>query len=163
MELWHRIVSIQQCSLLIDFSNYLYFNNRTGKSHHIGSVFIRYTSQSKKYQFYFILNKSFCESKWVKIILIFLKKQEVLFLKTWSYAGMKQVRQKNEYSVICIKKSQCALAGVAQRTERRPANQRFVGSISSQGTCLGCRPGPQWGAWERQPHSGVSFPLFFSL
>ena len=36
-----------------------------------------------------------------------------------------------------------ALAGVAQWIERRPENQRAAGSIPSQGTCLGCRPGPQ--------------------
>ena len=33
------------------------------------------------------------------------------------------------------------------------ANRRVAGSISSQGTCLGCRPGPQWGAtWEATKH-----------
>ena len=53
-----------------------------------------------------------------------------------------------------------ALAGVAQWFERRPVNQRVPGSIPSQGTCLGCRPGPQWLARERQPHIDVSFPLF---
>ena len=36
-----------------------------------------------------------------------------------------------------------ALAGVAQWVEDQPVNQRVVGSIRSQGTCLGCRPGPQ--------------------
>ena len=36
-----------------------------------------------------------------------------------------------------------ALAGVAQWIERWPANQRVTGLIPSQGTCLGCRPGPQ--------------------
>ena len=36
-----------------------------------------------------------------------------------------------------------ALAGVAQWIERGPANQRVAGWIPSQGTCLGCRPGPQ--------------------
>ena len=46
-----------------------------------------------------------------------------------------------------IKKS--ALAGVAQWIEHRPANQMVAGSILSQGTCLGCRPGPQQGAHER--------------
>ena len=34
------------------------------------------------------------------------------------------------------------LAGVAQWIEPGPANQRVMGSIPSQGTCLGCRPGP---------------------
>ena len=36
-----------------------------------------------------------------------------------------------------------ALAGVAQWIECLPANQRVTSSIPSQGTCLGCRPGPQ--------------------
>ena len=31
---------------------------------------------------------------------------------------------------------------------------------SNQGTYLGCRPGPHQGAHERQPHIGVSLPLF---
>ena len=35
------------------------------------------------------------------------------------------------------------LAGVAQWIEWWPASQRVAGSIPSQGTCLGCRPGPQ--------------------
>ena len=39
-----------------------------------------------------------------------------------------------------------ALAGVAQCIEHRPENQPVAGSIPSQGTCLGCRPGPQCGA-----------------
>ena len=36
-----------------------------------------------------------------------------------------------------------ALAGVAQWIEHWPANPKVAGSILSQGTCLGCRPGPQ--------------------
>ena len=45
-----------------------------------------------------------------------------------------------------------ALAGVAQWIVCLPANQRVVGSIPGQGTCLGCRPPggqvPSRGAWE---------------
>ena len=52
------------------------------------------------------------------------------------------------------------LAGVAQWIERWPENQRVAGSIPSQGTCLGCRPGPQWGSHKSQPHIVVSLPLF---
>ena len=37
-----------------------------------------------------------------------------------------------------------ALAGVAQWFEYGPVNQRVAGSIPSQGTCLGCGPGPQY-------------------
>ena len=44
-----------------------------------------------------------------------------------------------------------ALAVVAQWTEHWPVNQKVTGSIPSQGTCLGCRPGPQEGVSERQP------------
>ena len=36
-----------------------------------------------------------------------------------------------------------ALAGVAQWIEHGPENQRVASLIPSQGTCLGCRPGPQ--------------------
>ena len=36
-----------------------------------------------------------------------------------------------------------ALAGVAQWIEHGPANRKVVGSIPSQGTCLGCGPCPQ--------------------
>ena len=38
-----------------------------------------------------------------------------------------------------------ALAGVAQWTEHRPANQRVMDWIPTQGTCLGWRPGPPVG------------------
>ena len=53
-----------------------------------------------------------------------------------------------------------ALAGVAQWVERWHVNQRVAGSIPSQGTCLGCGPGPQLGACEMQPHNDVSLPPF---
>ena len=39
-----------------------------------------------------------------------------------------------------------ALAGVAQWIEHWSVNQKATGSIPCQGTCLGCRPGPQSGA-----------------
>ena len=44
-----------------------------------------------------------------------------------------------------------SLAGVAQWIERRPVSQKVTGSIPSQATCLGCGPGPQLGAYKRQP------------
>ena len=53
------------------------------------------------------------------------------------------------------------LPGVAQWIEHQTVNQRVTGSIPSQGTCLGCRPGPQLGVCERQPPVDVSLPLFF--
>ena len=36
-------------------------------------------------------------------------------------------------------------------------------SIPTKGTCLGCRPGPQYRVLERQPHIDVSLPLFLPL
>ena len=46
-----------------------------------------------------------------------------------------------------------ALAGVAQRIECQPANWKVAGLIPSQGTGLGCRPGPQLGVvWEATTH-----------
>ena len=42
-------------------------------------------------------------------------------------------------------------------------NQRVASLIPSQGTCLGCGPGPQQGAHERQPHIAISLPLSPSL
>ena len=40
-----------------------------------------------------------------------------------------------------------ALAGAAQWIERQPANQSVAGSTPTQGSCLGCGPGPQWGVY----------------
>ena len=42
-----------------------------------------------------------------------------------------------------FKKVNMALAGVAQWIEHWPENYSIASSIPSQGTCLGCRPGPQ--------------------
>ena len=53
--------------------------------------------------------------------------------------------------------------GVAQRIERWTVNQRVAGLIPSQSTCLGCGPGPQYRAYERQPHIDVSLPLILLL
>ena len=61
------------------------------------------------------------------------------------------------------KRKKLTLAGVAQWIERWLLNQKDAGSIPSQGTCLGCKPGPQEGACERQPHIDVSLPLSPSL
>ena len=59
-------------------------------------------------------------------------------------------------------KYQClALAGVAQWIECQPVNQGVACSIPSQGTCLGCGPGPWWGVHERQPHTDVSLSFSF--
>ena len=52
------------------------------------------------------------------------------------------------------------MAGAAQWIEHWTVNQSVSGSIPRQGTCLGCGPGPQLGAFERQPHTDASLPLF---
>ena len=52
--------------------------------------------------------------------------------------------------MVGLKGKEVALAGVAQGTECRPANQRVTGSIPIHSTCLGCGPGPQLGACTRQ-------------
>ena len=48
------------------------------------------------------------------------------------------------------------LAGMAQSTELQTVNLTVAGSIPSQGTCLGCRPGSQVGVCERQVMSPLS-------
>ena len=58
------------------------------------------------------------------------------------------------------KGQEIALAGVAPWIDHQPVNQRVTGSIPSQGTYLGCRPGPQWEVREKQPHTDVSLSLF---
>ena len=45
-----------------------------------------------------------------------------------------------------------ALAGVAQWIDCWTANQKVSSSIPSQGTCLGCGPGPCRGAPEATAH-----------
>ena len=55
----------------------------------------------------------------------------------------------NKYYSVCNIKSKIptrALAGVAQWIECQTVNQRATSSIPSQGTCVGCGPGPQLGA-----------------
>ena len=52
--------------------------------------------------------------------------------------------RKNNHKIL-----RAALAGVAQWIVCQPANQRVTGSTPSQGTGLGCGPGPQWGVYKR--------------
>ena len=63
-----------------------------------------------------------------------------------------------------IKTPEKALAGAAQWMEYQTVNQKVTSWIPSQGTCLGCRPGPQEGTCGRQPHTDVSLSrsLYFS-
>ena len=42
-----------------------------------------------------------------------------------------------------INKANSSPGWVAQWIEHQPTNQRVASSIPIQGTCLGCRPGPQ--------------------
>ena len=42
---------------------------------------------------------------------------------------------------VVINRTEYALTGVGQWTERQPVNQRVTSSIPSQGTYLGCRQG----------------------
>ena len=63
-----------------------------------------------------------------------------------------------------LKLSSGALAGVAQWIELWSENQRVIGSIPSQGTCLGCRTGSLvWGAQEATTHRYFSPSLSPSL
>ena len=59
------------------------------------------------------------------------------------------------------------LAGVAQWIERQPVNQKVTSLIPSQGTGLGCGPGPWLRVGDRQPIdvslSHQCFSLSFSL
>ena len=56
---------------------------------------------------------------------------------------------------------------MAQWVGRQPEKGKVASSIPSQGTCLVCGPGPQLGAFKRQPiffsHTGVPPSLPLSL
>ena len=62
-----------------------------------------------------------------------------------------------------IKKQFGALTGVGQWAGHHPANQRGASSISTQGTCLGCKSSPRFRACKSQlisvSHVYVSLPL----
>ena len=77
-------------------------------------------------------------------------KQDGPMKSTWRRTWHKESTQKLEA---------VALAGVAQWIEHQPANQRVASLIPSQGTCLGCGPGPWLRACERQLID-VSLPPF---
>ena len=55
------------------------------------------------------------------------------------------------------------LVGMAQWIELPACEPKDRGLIPGQGTCLGCRPGPQQGPYEKQSHVDVSLPPFPSL
>ena len=50
----------------------------------------------------------------------------------------------------CFNNNCCALTSMAQWVEHCPEKQRVAASTPSRGTCLGCGPGSQLGACERQ-------------
>ena len=56
--------------------------------------------------------------------------------------GLKAARVKHQKTESDSLLHVVALAVVPQWIEHRPAEQRIAGSIPSQGTCLGCGPGP---------------------
>ena len=56
-----------------------------------------------------------------------------------------------------------ALADVAQWIEHGPVNQRVIVSIASQGTNLGCGPGPPGGGCSRGNHTLMFHSLSFSF
>ena len=70
-------------------------------------------------------------------------------VKGWKGIFMKMGRKKKVGVAILLsdkinfKTKDIALAGVAQWTECQPVNQRVAGLFPSQGTWLGCGPGPQ--------------------
>ena len=56
-----------------------------------------------------------------------------------------------------------ALAGVAQWIEHWPTNQKVTGSIPSQGTCLGCGPGPWLGGMREATDCFSHTSMFLSV
>ena len=74
--------------------------------------------------------------------------RRLVHARAWMSWKDMQLRRDEGYD---LKKERQALAGVAQWIEHWPANQKVTSSIPSQGTCLGCGPGPQLGACKRQP------------
>ena len=83
------------------------------------------------------------------------------------YQNKKWIHSSNLRKTIKLTKSRISnkisvLAGVAQRIDCQLVNQRAAGSIPSQGTCLGYRPGTQWGR-VRGNHTLTFLSLSFSL
>ena len=93
-----------------------------------------------------------------------LSEKNILVFKVLQFTGLRIKKVSFIVTVeLLSKKRWSGLAGVAQWIEYQPVNQRVIGSIPSQGTSLGCGPGPQWGACERQPHIDTFLPLFLPL
>ena len=60
----------------------------------------------------------------------------------WELYSLHSLKMKGKGHQGTCRKHPWALAGVAQWIECRPTNHRVAGSIPSQGTRLGCGPGP---------------------
>ena len=100
---------------------------------------------------------------WHQKIMILSEKGSRLQKSVYSIYKFHLCGRKTYVFNMCIKNTERALAGVAYWIERQPVNQRVIGLIPSQGTCVGCRPGLQWGACEKQPHIDVSLPFSPSI
>ena len=85
-----------------------------------------------------------------------LEKQQRQFLSACTVKEENKVNSEESKPLSC---PGCC-GSVAQWIECQLANQRVAGLIPSQGTCLGCGPGPQEGTCERQPHIDVPLLLF---
>ena len=69
---------------------------------------------------------------------------------------------------IFFKTLELTLAGVAQLVGHHPANQKVTSSVTSQGTCLGCRFGPWLGRMQEDTNryfslTSMILSLSFSL
>ena len=75
------------------------------------------------------------------------------------------MKLRNEIKYLNINKSikTLALAGIAQWIEHRCESQRVIGSISSQGTCLGCGPRSPIGRCVGGNHTLMFLSLSFSF
>ena len=85
--------------------------------------------------------------KYVLIFLIVAMIPGFIYVETYGVVQFKYMQfvYVNYTSVTLRKKNhqKSALAGVAQWVECQTVKQKAVGSIPSQGTCMGCRPSPQ--------------------
>ena len=65
----------------------------------------------------------------------------------WAVPGLRAFEEAfrglKTFLLAILKILDSALAGVVQGIEHGSAKQRVAGPIPSQGTCLGCGPGPQ--------------------
>ena len=110
-----------------------------------------------------IINMSILPKQSIDSMQFLLKYQMHISQTQSTYSKNLHRTEKYPESIHLFKNMYQALAGVAQWIECQPTNQRVTGSIPSQGTCLGCRPGPQQGAGKKQPHIDVSPSLSPSL